>query len=698
METVTAFIFTGPTLSAADGRIELQAHYLPPVAQGDVYRVAQARPKAIGIIDGYFERLPAVWHKEILWAMLEGIHVFGSASMGALRAAELAPFGMEGVGTIFEFYRDGILEADDEVAVAHGPAERGYAVSSEAMVNIRQTLAHAADSGIISAAAGEALIRIAKELYYPRRIYPLILQIGKEQGLPLHEIDALRAWLPAGQINQKRLDALRMLREMRECLNSSASPKRVLYTFEHTEFWERARYSAGQMRTDPGAEIEMVDLDALRDELALNPEAQARATQGNLLRLFAVETAKRAGTPVAKVALQETLETFRRERELFEPDAMESWLTTNQVSREHFQRLIEDEARIRWAMTWAEPHMNGRLADYLRVTGEYSRLLARASHKRSILKSQGLMDVDPSAGPLTSSELVQWYFERCVGRPAPTDIAQHVHTSGFIDEVSFRRAIFREFCYRHPQFGSGEASPCPDAGTAAGRGAEHQAIALPDRFQPTPLSFEQIIESRRSSRQFSSKAIQLDTFAKILSFGDGLARGSDGHAMVRRTAPSAGSLYPVDLYCFARALGGIERGIYLYDPPTNSLLTRAANEYTATLKEIVPESDFVVQAAACICLVVSLGRLKVKYGDRAYRFALLEAGHIAQNLLLGAAGEGVAALPVGGFVDDKLNGLLGLDGKQEFAVYLIFLGASPEPTGNPSGSQPESHAGRGRVQ
>src|SRR6185437_13385815 len=102
----------GPTLPLADARAELDAVYLPPVAQGDVYRVTRLQPDAIGIVDGYFDRVPAVWHKEILWAMSCGIPVFGSASMGALRAAELAAFGMEGVGAIFEAYRDGVIEAD----------------------------------------------------------------------------------------------------------------------------------------------------------------------------------------------------------------------------------------------------------------------------------------------------------------------------------------------------------------------------------------------------------------------------------------------------------------------------------------------------------------------------------------------------------------------------------------------------------
>jgi hypothetical protein len=133
---MTIVVFTGPTLPPAEAAQELDALYMPPVSEGDVYRAALESPRAIGIIDGYFENVPAVWHKEILYALSRGIRVFGSASMGALRAAELAQFGMEGVGATFEAFRDGRLEDDDEVAVIHGPAELGYPMLSEAMVNV----------------------------------------------------------------------------------------------------------------------------------------------------------------------------------------------------------------------------------------------------------------------------------------------------------------------------------------------------------------------------------------------------------------------------------------------------------------------------------------------------------------------------------------------------------------------------------
>ena len=238
---MTAVVFIGPTLGPADARGRLDADYRPPASQGDVYRAALRRPRAIGIVDGYFESVPAVWHKEILWAMAQGIHVFGSASMGALRAAELEAFGMDGVGWIFEQYRDGAIEDDDEVAVLHGPAETGYVALSEAMVNIRRTLAAAASAGVLDADAAAALTRIAKALFYKERSYAALLDRAGRAGLPAAAIDRFAAWLPRGRVDQKRLDALAMLRRMRDRLAAGLPPKQVRYHFEHSRAWDAAR-------------------------------------------------------------------------------------------------------------------------------------------------------------------------------------------------------------------------------------------------------------------------------------------------------------------------------------------------------------------------------------------------------------------------------------------------------------------------
>ena len=93
-------VFAGPSLTKADlaGHPDLEMR--PPVRQGDVWRATRNAPRTIAIIDGFFEGVPAVWHKEILWALHEGIPVLGASSMGALRAAEMDAFGMIGVGRI----------------------------------------------------------------------------------------------------------------------------------------------------------------------------------------------------------------------------------------------------------------------------------------------------------------------------------------------------------------------------------------------------------------------------------------------------------------------------------------------------------------------------------------------------------------------------------------------------------------------
>ena len=234
------YLFAGPTLAAEDVPASSEFALLPPVALGDVYRVGQKKPLAIGIIDGYFERTPAVSHKEILWALSQGVHVYGAASMGALRAAELMAFGMVGVGKIFEAYRDGVLEDDDEVAVAHSPAAEGYRLASEAMVNIRATVEKAMAQGILQAEEAALLLISAKSLYYPLRTYPAVLEAAAKSGLTPSTTVRMQQWLPQHRVDQKREDALSLVARLAEKSSRRMPRKKVTFPFHRTQMWDYA--------------------------------------------------------------------------------------------------------------------------------------------------------------------------------------------------------------------------------------------------------------------------------------------------------------------------------------------------------------------------------------------------------------------------------------------------------------------------
>jgi hypothetical protein len=445
---VSVYVFTGPTISPAEARAELEAVYLPPGAEGDVYRAALKRPQAIGIIDGYFQSTPTVRHKEILWAMSRGIHVFGSSSIGALRAAELAVFGMEGVGTIFELYRDGVLEDDDEVAVAHGPPETGFLAGSEAMVNIRQTLRKAELVGIISKELGTVLEKIGKDLFYADRNYSVLLRCASEYRQWEAELARFQQWLPTGQINQKREDALTMLRVMRRRLAQGLQAKMVSYSFEHTSMWESAWRQSGELRFDSNADPGAVVLEPILDELRLEGDQFKQHSLAALERFLAIREADRLGVKVTDRRRKKAEQAFRRERNLGDVAELERWMNNNGLNRHEFDTLMMDEARARWIHQRFQSAAVSRLAGELRLSGDYPRLVARALAKDDLLESLGLKNPCLRSAGLTENQLLNWYFEELLHQPVPDDVGSYARELGFASPDAFRRALLKEYLYR----------------------------------------------------------------------------------------------------------------------------------------------------------------------------------------------------------------------------------------------------------
>ena len=231
---MSAYVFLGPTLPVEEARQIFDAIYLPPAAAGDLCALLHgpARVSAIGLVDGLFQQQPAIWHKELLFALSRGIPVYGSSSMGALRAAELAAFGMIGVGKVFEAFRDGVYEDDDEVAVIHGLDEHRYLSLSDPMVNLRHGLLLAQASGVIRAETAGTLTAQAKSWFYPERSWKRLFREGKLSEVELQD---LRAFVERERPDIKRADAAQLLLRMKSDGPREHHPR---FDFEPTKYWE----------------------------------------------------------------------------------------------------------------------------------------------------------------------------------------------------------------------------------------------------------------------------------------------------------------------------------------------------------------------------------------------------------------------------------------------------------------------------
>lgn len=436
-------IFVGPTLSASEVQASLEARCLPPVAQGDVIRaVRDHRPQAIGIVDGFFGGAPAVWHKEILWAMTEGVAVFGAASMGALRAAELHGFGMQGVGRIFEDYRDGVLDDDDEVAVVHAPAEMGYAALSEPMVTIRATLARAEAEGILPSDARRALEAHAKALHFPERSWPALLEGADRQGIGAAEAAKLRNWLPTGRLDVKRADALAMLEAMRGPA-AGRRPDGPRLHLERTHFL--AGLEARPAATHPVGSDETIP-DLVLDEFRLGSRAVFGAITGQALLAFASEGAPgdRDREP-GPDAVTRKMEAIRTANGLFGRASLEAWLAGNDLDPKAFRRLAVGAVRVDRLAERATPSLAAHLLDALRLGGHYPALAGRARRKAARLVAAGPRALAGLSSPERLA-LRLWFAAR-LGLPDDAGLETILAASGFADAPSLDRVLHRERLY-----------------------------------------------------------------------------------------------------------------------------------------------------------------------------------------------------------------------------------------------------------
>ncbi|GAA1025410.1 MULTISPECIES: SagB/ThcOx family dehydrogenase [Amycolatopsis] len=205
--------------------------------------------------------------------------------------------------------------------------------------------------------------------------------------------------------------------------------------------------------------------------------------------------------------------------------------------------------------------------------------------------------------------------------------------------------------------------------------AQYPAVPLPERPRPLTAELGPVLRGRTSVREFAQSTVDFDALASVLHHAYAVNRpAGGGQPRSFRTTPSPGGLYPLEVYLHATGVTGLRSGLYHYDPAGAVLRHLHDGDLTRDLAACYVQREIVTGARILVFLTAWFERATFKYGDRGYRFALLEAGHVAQNLGLAAAALGLGAVNLGGYFDHELDDLLRLDGVTASTVYSLALG------------------------
>lgn len=444
------FVFVGPTLRPEEITAVLpQAIVRPPAALGDVYRALRHGPSAIALIDGFFETVPAVWHKELLWAMHHGVPVFGASSMGALRAAELDQFGMIGIGSIYQGFADGTLEDDDEVTVAHLDAESGFRSVSDAMVAFRATADAGVASGELSGGEAGAIVATAKRRFYPERRWDLVLDdLVKGDFFDRERADEILAWLASGgAVDAKADDARELLEHLARWERQGSHRPARDWDFGHTMYWAKAMGDLQDERTsDEGPQLDRI-ADRVLDELRLDPVTYRDTLEEAFTRRLASAVANTRGLNLRPEETQAALDRLRIELGLETPEDVKRWMADQKMSRHDLHELVRGEAGIDWARSFVSTGMDQSTLEVLRRRGTYGSLADAARNKREVL-AEGGVDHALAGDGVGDETVLSWWFEEVADDNLPEDLDAYIYREKLGGRARFMRSIRREYWFQ----------------------------------------------------------------------------------------------------------------------------------------------------------------------------------------------------------------------------------------------------------
>lgn len=422
-------VYAGPTISAAEiCAILPRARVRPPLGRGNILAEDWSPGDTAVVIDGYFRERRSVGHKEILWLLSQGVHVIGAASMGALRAAELAPYGMRGVGVVFRMFATGELDGDDEVGVLHGSADMGYPPRTVALVSLRYGCREGVRTNEIPAAAGERIIEAAEALPFMFRSWPDLE--GAVDDDDRGWLRTLERKISSGEWDIKRLDALSALREAGSHRARAIGPLgpgvvATRITRDRLLAWQsRREYASGRWMSD----LDVLDAARLFD--GGYPAIHEAVLAGLLTDLAAAQDMTVGAYARARLGVDE---------DCVLPDRLASWLTEAELAQ------LPAAERIRLVMVrvwpvWQSADWRPAVVARLHESGRWPEFAAIVARADDAAEEAGHRLVVPPSAICGRLFLRHWHQP---GMPARIELARR----GFLGLDELGSSVRRFFAF-----------------------------------------------------------------------------------------------------------------------------------------------------------------------------------------------------------------------------------------------------------
>lgn len=209
---------------------------------------------------------------------------------------------------------------------------------------------------------------------------------------------------------------------------------------------------------------------------------------------------------------------------------------------------------------------------------------------------------------------------------------------------------------------------CRPADTGPSPAEDNARIVLPEPRYDSDISVEEALLKRRSVRDYSGKALTLQEVSQLLWAAQGI---TDPWGL--RTAPSAGALYPLEVYVVVGNVENLAKGVYKYKPHQHELIKVLEGDQRESLAEAALGQSWVKRSAINIVITAIYDRTTGKYGDRGIRYVHMEVGHAAQNVYLQAVAMNLGAVVVGAFYDNQVKEILNLPDDEE-PLYIMPVG------------------------